>query len=162
MAWKNLSLFWFCCQIDSTGCFEKSIGCFFENLNKILLSCFKWFQQLLVFDLTVLTTWLEYKNVVLCSYALTKKERSINFFFQDIKELLDHLKRGVGLSCIFWTLIFDLPLCILFPSFLNIVFLCFLVWCSFRRCFWKLCGLPKVVCVLEGFKIITFSVCFVI
>ena len=44
--------------------------------------------------------WLGYKKVVLHSYALTKKERLIKNTFQDLKELLDHLKCGIGLGLV--------------------------------------------------------------
>jgi len=78
----------------------EKVGNIFQNSSLVPI-CFKLFQQCLIFDLTVLTTWLKYKKVVLCSYALTKKERSIKNSFQDFKVLLDHLKCGIGLSCNF-------------------------------------------------------------
>ena len=42
---KSLTLFWLCCQTNSTGCFENSIGCFYVKLYKFVLNdsnCF-WF-----------------------------------------------------------------------------------------------------------------------
>jgi len=59
------------------------------------------------FVVTVLTIWLKDKKVVLPSYyALAKKKRSIKNSFQVFKELLDHLKCGIGLGLVFWSLIF--------------------------------------------------------
>ena len=120
--------------------------------------CFKWFHQLLVFDLTTLTIWLEYKKVVLRSYALTKKERSIKNNFQDFKELSDYLKCGIGLGLV----ILNVKLWIYLGVFCSL-----LPWTLYLCVF--LCGavseggcLPKVVCVLEGLKIITFGLWFVI
>jgi len=42
MIWKSFA-FAFAFVVKSTGCFNKSIGWFFENLNKILLSGFNFF-----------------------------------------------------------------------------------------------------------------------
>jgi len=43
---KSLALFWLCCQTDSTVCFDKSTGCFCENLNRILVSGFNLFEMI--------------------------------------------------------------------------------------------------------------------
>jgi len=92
------------------------------------------------FVVTVLIIWLKDKKVVLRSCALTKWERSIKESFQVFKELLDHLK-CVEYDWVLYSDLWycDLPRCILFLSFLIIVFL---YWCC-----------QEVLCILEGIKI---------
>jgi len=150
------------------GYFEKSIDCFSEILNRILLSGFSvlndsnnfWFLVV-----TILTIWLKDKKVVLHSYALTKWERSIKNSFQVFKELLDHLKCGIGLGLVFWTLILRFTQVYSISFFLdNCIYV--LVLTRSVVCSWgdqdqhSYCGFWKgVVCVLERFKIITLGVC---
>ena len=41
--WKWFWKAWLCCQVNSTDCFDKTIDCFPENLNRNLLSGFNMF-----------------------------------------------------------------------------------------------------------------------
>ena len=138
MIWKSF-VFAFSITQKSIDYFDKLIDCFSENLNKILLSGFSvlndsnnfWF-----FVVTVLTIWLEDKKVFLRSYALKKWERSIKNNIQVFKELLDHLKCGIGLGLVFWTLILWFMQVYYIPFFLdNCIFVPVLpisVVCSWR------------------------------
>jgi len=111
------------------------------------------------FVLTILTIRLKDKKVALRSYELTKWERSIKNSFQVFKELLDHLKCGIGLGLVFWTLPLLFSQVYSIPFFLhNCISVLVLPrsvlcscgdqdqhsWCRFFQ---------GVVCVLEGFKI---------